>query len=182
MFGQLVEMVPKLKRQWKKLVYPLEREPKIGSVRVLAINELPNICPMVDVWHKRRNLGEGYVDGGAQICVITQACVKKMGLEIAGVSGFRIRLANHQKVKCLGIVKSLEVEAYAMKAVVDFYVMLAGLGAYPIILGRPGLQSIIANWRCRTISLCGRIGGRKLFDVDSRNPLDEDLEDDDEVT
>ena len=64
-FGQLVEMVLKVKRQWKKLVSPVEREPKIGSVRVLAINKLPDICPMVDVWHKRRNLGEGYIDGGA---------------------------------------------------------------------------------------------------------------------
>ena len=46
-----------------------------------------------------------------------------------GVSRFCIQLANHQKVKCLGVVKSLEVEAYAVKAVVDFHVMLAGLGA-----------------------------------------------------
>ena len=70
-FGQLVEMVPKLKRKWKKLVNPVEREPKVGSMRVLAINKLPNICPMVDVWQKRRSLGEGYVNVGAQICVIT---------------------------------------------------------------------------------------------------------------
>ena len=64
-------MVPKLKRQWKKLVNPMEREPKTRSVRVLAIHELPDICPIVDVWHKRKTLGQGYVDGGAQICVIT---------------------------------------------------------------------------------------------------------------
>ena len=70
-FGQLVEMVPKLKRQWKKLVNPMEREPEMGSIRVLAIHELPDICPIVDVWHKRKSLGQGYVDGGAQICMIT---------------------------------------------------------------------------------------------------------------
>ena len=132
-----MEMVPKLKRQWKKLVNPLEKEPDKGLVRVLAISELPDICPLVNVWHKRKNLGEGYVDGGAQICVITQTCVEKMGLTVAGVSGFRIRLANHQKVKCLGVVKSLEIEAYAVKSVVDFHVMPIGLGAYSILLGRP---------------------------------------------
>ena len=53
-------------------------------------------------------------------------------------------MANHQKVKCLGIVKSLEVEAYAVKAVVDFHVMPAALGAYPIILGRPWLRAVNA--------------------------------------
>ena len=26
-FGQLIEMVPKLKRQWNKLVSPMEKEP-----------------------------------------------------------------------------------------------------------------------------------------------------------
>ena len=134
-FGQLVEMVPRLKRQWRKLVNPSKKEPDRGSVRVLAIDEVSDICPIVDVWHKRKNLGQGYVDDGAQICVITQTCVEKMGLVVAGVSGFCIRLANHQKVKCLlGVVKSLEVEAYIVKTVVDFHVMPAGLGAYPIIL------------------------------------------------
>ena len=63
-FGQLVEMEPKLKCQWKKMVKPLEKEPKRGSMRVLAISKLPDICPLVNVWHKRKNLGEGYVDGG----------------------------------------------------------------------------------------------------------------------
>ena len=52
-FGQLVEMVPKLKRQWKKLGSPMEREPEKGSVKVLAIDEVSDICPIIDVWHKR---------------------------------------------------------------------------------------------------------------------------------
>ena len=54
------------------MVNPLEKEPDRGSVRVLAIDEVSDICPIVDVWHKRKNLGQGYVDGGAQIYVITQ--------------------------------------------------------------------------------------------------------------
>ena len=41
-FGQLVEMVPKLKRQWKKLVSPIEKEPERGSIKVLStIDEFP---------------------------------------------------------------------------------------------------------------------------------------------
>ena len=160
----------------------MEREPEMGSVRVLAIHELPDICPIVDVWHKRKSLGQGYVDGGAQICVITQSCVEKMGLAMTGVSGFCIRLANHQKVKCVCMVKSLEVEAYAVKTLVDFHVMPAGLGAYPIILGRPWLRAInaVRDWRRGTISLGGKIGGRRLYDMGSRKLLDEELEDEDE--
>ena len=89
-FGQLVEMVPRLNCQWRKLVNPLEKEPDRDSVRVLAIDEVSNIFLIIDVWHKRKNLGRGYVDGGAQIYVIKQKCVEKMGLEVVGISGFHI--------------------------------------------------------------------------------------------
>ena len=94
-FGQMMEMVPKLKQQWKRLVNPTEKEPRRGSVKVMSIGELPDISPIVEAWHKGKNLGEAYIDGGAQICVITHACVEQFGLTISGNSGFRIRLANH---------------------------------------------------------------------------------------
>ena len=65
------------------------------------------------------------------------------------MSGFCIRLTNHQKIKCLGVVRDLEVEAYAVKTIVDSHVMPAGLGAYPIILGGPWLRAVSAvqDWR-----------------------------------
>ena len=49
-FGQLMEMVLRLDRHWKKLVILVKIEPKTRSVGVLRIKELPKICPMVDVW------------------------------------------------------------------------------------------------------------------------------------
>ena len=71
-----------------------------------------------------------------------------------------------------------------MKTLVDFHVMPVGLGAYPIILGRPWLRVVnaIQDWRRGTISLGGKTSGRRLFDMDSRKALDEDFEDDDEST
>ena len=42
-------MVPKLKPQWKKLVIPMEKEQERGSVKVLAMDELLDICPIADV-------------------------------------------------------------------------------------------------------------------------------------
>lgn len=136
---------------------------------------------MVDVWHRKKNLGQGYVDGGAQICVMTHACVEKMGLIVAGVSGFRIQLANHQNVKCLGVVKSLEIEAYGVKNLCDFYVMPAGLGAYPIILGRPWLRAVnaVQDWKRGTISLSGKVGIKRLYNMGNRK-LIEEFEDEDD--
>ena len=89
------------------------------------------------------------MDGGAHICVIIETCEEKMGLVVASVFGFYIGLENHQKVKFLGVARDLEVEAYAMKTIVDFHVIPPRLGAYPIILGRRWLHvvSAVEDWR-----------------------------------
>lgn len=41
-FGQLMQLCPKLKRQWKQVVNPV-KEPRRGNVRVLSLHELPDI-------------------------------------------------------------------------------------------------------------------------------------------
>ena len=69
---------------------PTEREHQKGSVRVLNIEELLDICPIVEAWHKGKSLGEAYVDGGAQVCVIIESCVEKYGSKSIGNYGFCI--------------------------------------------------------------------------------------------
>ena len=71
--------------------------------------------------------------------MITQSCVERFGLKSTGTFGFCIRLANHQKVKCLGMIEKLEVEVFNVKASIDCHIMPVGLGAFPLILGRPWL-------------------------------------------
>ncbi|MCO5592793.1 hypothetical protein L7F22_046796 [Adiantum nelumboides] len=181
-FGQLMNMVPKLKRQWKSLVNPV-KEPKHGQVRVLAMGELPDICPVVNAWHKGVGMGEAYIDGGAQVCVITQSCVERFGLITCESSGFRIRLANHAKVKCLGLIKNLEIEVLSVKAMVNFHVMPAGLGAFPLILGRPWLRAVgaVQDWGKGTICVYGKKGEKMVFDMTTKQPLElEDMSENDE--
>ena len=81
-------------------------------------------------------------------------------------------------------MRGLEIGAYLVKTSCNFHVMPAGLGAYPIILGRPWLRAVSAvqDWRRGTISLYGGTGGRKLFDMNSRKPIDADFEDEDETS
>ena len=182
-FGQLINMVPKLKRQWKSLVNPIEKEPRHGLVRILALEELPDICPVVDAWHKGVGLGEAYIDGGAQVCVITQSCVEKLGLVMCGSSGFRIRLANHAKVKCLGLIKNLEIDVFNVRVLVNFHVMPAGLGASPLILGRPWLRAVgaVQDWGKGTITVYSKKGEKRVFDMNTRQPLAlEDISEGDE--
>ena len=92
--GQLIELIPKMKRQWKQLVNPMEKDPKRGSVRIMLMEELPDICPLAEAWYKAwykgKHIGQDYVDGGAQVCVITQSCMESLGLPITGNSGFKV--------------------------------------------------------------------------------------------
>ena len=66
-FGKIMELAPKLRRQWKSLANPTEKEPKKGSVTIMSVKDLEDICPEVEAWHKCRNLGKAYIDGGAQV-------------------------------------------------------------------------------------------------------------------
>ncbi|MCO5607250.1 hypothetical protein L7F22_061443 [Adiantum nelumboides] len=144
------------------------------------MGELPDICPVVNAWHKAVGMGEAYIDGGAQVCVITQSCVERLGLITCGSSRFRIR---HAKVKCLGLIKNLEIEVFSVKAMVNFHVMPAGLGAFPIILGRPWFRAVgaVQDWGKGTICVYGKKGEKMVFDMTTKQPLElEDMSENDE--
>jgi len=64
-----------------------------------------------------------------------------MGLDMVKNFRFCIRLANQSKVKCLGIIKNIEVEVFDAKNIINCYVMLEGIGSLHIILRRPCLQA-----------------------------------------
>ena len=87
-------------------------------------------CPAVTSWCKGFNIGEAYIDGGAQISVMTQACMEKLGLKVDGSSDFKLRLANHAKVKCLGRCMNVPVTIYGVTCNVNCHIMLAGF-TYP---------------------------------------------------
>ncbi|MCO5581668.1 hypothetical protein L7F22_035557 [Adiantum nelumboides] len=142
-FGQLMEMCPRLKRQWKRMVNPMKNEPTKRSVRVLSLNELPHICPTIDAWHKQKCIGEAYIDGGAQ---------------------------------------DLEVEVFDVKALVNCHVMPVGIGAFPLILGRPWLQATkaVQDWGHGTITLYNRSGDKKKFDMATKKSLDANFDEDDD--
>lgn len=127
----------------------------------MYVEDLVDICPVVESWHKGKNLGEAYIYGGAQVLVITHACVEQFGLKIVGNLGFHIRMANHKKVKCLGIIEDLEIGVFDIKALVNFHVIPAGLGAYPIILGRPWWLRVVGavqGWKSGVITLSNKKG------------------------
>ena len=47
-----------------------------------SVEELPYIYLAVIAQYKGFNIGEAYIDGGAQISVMTDACMEKLGLKM----------------------------------------------------------------------------------------------------
>ena len=84
-FAPMIGLCPRLKKEWQRAVNPKK---KMGNTtgNVLSICELPNICPSVEAWHNGLELGEAYIDGGAQIYVITQSCTEKLNLKVSKMS------------------------------------------------------------------------------------------------
>ena len=77
---------------------------------------------------------------------------------------------------------------FGVKATVNLHVMPVGLGAFPIILGRPWLRIVgaIQDWKRGMITLYNKKGTGRRFDMGSKKQVDdvdeeeeEELEDED---
>ena len=99
----------------------------------------------MDAYIKGRKISNLYVDGGAQMCVITKKTMHKLGLEVLENSKCQAKLANNSSVQCLGVVKAVKVTVCNIDARVDLYVMVTKGEGYPIILGRPWLIVVNAD-------------------------------------
>ena len=88
------------------------------------------------------------VDGGAQICIMTENVMNKIGLCIQDVPKIKVKMADNSKAKCLGLIKNVKVETLGIKREVDFDVMSAKGNGYPLILGRPWLIKVgaLQDW------------------------------------
>lgn len=136
---------------------------------------------------------------------MTQACTERLRLEVNGWLDFRIRLANHAKVKYLRRCMDVELTIYGVSCKqflpkefkshvisawgslhmdlgesvdINCHIMPAGLGAYPLGLGRPWLRQVgaIQNWRKGVTIVHIKRGKAMQLNMQSRQELEEDVE------
>ena len=94
---------------------------------------------MVDTWIHGRSVNKAYMDGGAQVCIMTEETMEQLGLQLIGKSLFSVKMENTSKFKCLGVICDLEINVLGQRAVMEIHVMPLNLGSYLVILGRPWL-------------------------------------------
>ena len=101
---QLLQLSPKMRRQWSKMVSI--RKPKVvGSISTLH----KDILPIVKAQIKGQSISNVYVDGGAQVCVMSEKVMHSLGLEVSDGSEFSAKMANNKRAKFLGIIENVKV-------------------------------------------------------------------------
>ncbi|MCO5572232.1 hypothetical protein L7F22_025984 [Adiantum nelumboides] len=118
---------------------------------------------MLDAYVKGQRVSNVYVDGGAQICVMTEQTMHRLGLKVNAPAPCKAKMANNSKVKCLGVINALKIKVCEIEVEVDVYVMPTKGEGYPIILGRPWLMAMQArqNWCTGMLELQPHKGAKK---------------------
>ncbi|MCO5569774.1 hypothetical protein L7F22_023489 [Adiantum nelumboides] len=163
---QLLYLSPKVRRQWSKMVST--RRVKTKAMGLVSRRSLKGIKTVVDAYVKVQRISNVYVDGGAQICVMSEHVFHRLGLlKISAPAPYKAKMANNVKVKCLGIVNGVKVRVCEVEIEVDVYVMPNKGEGYPIIFGRPWLMAMHArqDWGSRMLELSPRKGSGKKTKV-----------------
>lgn len=147
-WSQFLHLSPKMRRQWSKMVSTRKRTSK--GVNLIRVNPTTDVVPIVQASIKGQEISKVYVDGGAQICSMSEKIMYKLGLEVSGPSAYKAKLANNSSVKCLGVIKGVRVTICGIEVEVNMYVIPSRGKGYPIILGRPWLIAIKADQRWGT--------------------------------
>ena len=148
---QLLHLSPKMRRQWSKMVST--RTSKVmGAVEA---KKEEDVLPILESYIKGQRIRKVYVDGGAQVCVMSEKMMHRLGLEVQGKSEFKAKMANNVSVKCVGVCRGVKITVCGIKVATDMYVIPAQGEGYPVILGRPWLIAMNArqDWEKGTLVL-----------------------------
>ncbi|MCO5551704.1 hypothetical protein L7F22_005208 [Adiantum nelumboides] len=175
---QLLHLAPNVRRQWTKLVST--RRVKTKAMGLVFGRNLQEITPVLEAYVKGQRVSNVYVDGGAQICVMTEQTMHRLGLKVNALAPCKAKMANNSKLKFLGVINSLKIKVCEIEVEVDVYVMPTKGEGYPIILGRPWLMAMWArhDWGTDMLELQPHKGVRKgkAIHIDIRDGKHESLD------
>ena len=68
-----------------------------------------DVLPVIEAYIKGQRIQKVYVDGGAQVCVISEKMMNLLGLEVHGKTEFKAKMANNVSVKCVGVCRNVKI-------------------------------------------------------------------------
>ncbi|MCO5593318.1 hypothetical protein L7F22_047328 [Adiantum nelumboides] len=178
---QLLHLFPKMRRTWSKMVST--RRAKTKAVGSIIARGMKDIVPVIDAEIKSQRVSNVYVDGGAEICVMTEKLMHRLGLEVNEQISLQAKMANNVRVACVGKVNGMKVFAFGIAVSVDAYVIPTKGEGYPLILGRPWLMAMKArqDWETGSLELrpTQKVGGKQkkiVYDMKQGRQQDLDME------
>ena len=67
------------------------------------------MLPLLEVWCQGQVLTLTYVDGGAQVCVITEDTTRRLKLKINRKHAYNMNMSNNAVVRCVGVAEQVEL-------------------------------------------------------------------------
>ena len=84
-----------------------------------------DVLRLLEAYIKGQRIRKVYVDGGAQVCVMSEKMTHQLGLEVQGKSEFKAKMANNVSIKCVGICRRVKIIVCGIKVEADMYVIPA---------------------------------------------------------
>ena len=116
-----------------------------GHVVRIALVEVEDIMPIADCHIKGNLVRKNLVDGGAQVCIMIESTMTRLGLCIQETLEVCVKMADNSKAKCRGMIRSATEDALGVSQEIDFYIMSSKGNGYPLILSRPWLIKMQAK-------------------------------------
>ena len=113
------------------------------------------VLQIMEAYLKGQWVSKFYVDGGLQVCIMSENIMNQPGLEVSGKLEFKAKIANNISINCVGVCKNVKIMVCGMKLAIDLYVLPTKWEGYPIILSRPWLIAMNArqDWENKTLVL-----------------------------
>ncbi|MCO5598269.1 hypothetical protein L7F22_052361 [Adiantum nelumboides] len=121
---QLLHMAPKVCRQWTKMVST--RRVKTKAMGLVFGRNLQDITPVLNAYVKGQRVSNVYVDGGAQICVITEQTMHRLGLK-----GKRLAPSNIPSITFSDVYKQLHLDSSSKGSSSRFPQMFSAMQSFP---------------------------------------------------
>ena len=77
-------------------------------MEVVGAKQEEDLLPVLETYIKVQRIRNVYVDVRAQVKVMSEKMMHRLGLEFQGKSEFKANMANNISVKCIKSVKGLE--------------------------------------------------------------------------